>query len=171
MAERKGMRRARVGRSLALVIVGAFIGTALLTPAGAHVGGWGHNWKQHIRPKTDSRYFTKNQANQRFINDEAGSVGATQFGTTVTRSGDEVSVGNQENKTGSASCQSGEQLISGGLVWSGVSGTGNPNLYTVESVPSVITLLGATLHSWVARGTNLSGSSKTFRVRVLCLQP
>jgi hypothetical protein len=27
------------------------------TPAGAHVSGWGHNWKKHVRPKADQRYL------------------------------------------------------------------------------------------------------------------
>jgi hypothetical protein len=27
------------------------------TPAGAHVSGWSHNWKKHVRPKADARYL------------------------------------------------------------------------------------------------------------------
>jgi hypothetical protein len=36
------------------------------TPAGARVAGWAHNWTEHIRPRTDARYYTKHQANKRY---------------------------------------------------------------------------------------------------------
>ena len=26
------------------------------TPAGAHVASWAHNWKKHIKPRTDANY-------------------------------------------------------------------------------------------------------------------
>lgn len=35
-------------------------------PATSHVAGWKHNWKAHIMPLADKRYYTKKQSNQRY---------------------------------------------------------------------------------------------------------
>ena len=49
------------------LIAGASFGAVMVaTPAGAHVASWEHNWTEHIRPRTDARYYTKTQANQRY---------------------------------------------------------------------------------------------------------
>jgi hypothetical protein len=54
---------------VALAVVAAFFGAAIViaAPAGAHVADWGHNWTEHIRPKTDARYYTKTQADSRYV--------------------------------------------------------------------------------------------------------
>ena len=53
---------------MALLIVGVLIGSALITPVGAHVGGTvGHLWSQHIKPKTTQLFYTKQQSNSRFL--------------------------------------------------------------------------------------------------------
>lgn len=67
MTVNEGSSRPGRARMLALVIAGVLIGAVLVPPVGAHVAGWAHNWKKHIRPKTDNRYFTKSQANSRFV--------------------------------------------------------------------------------------------------------
>ena len=55
-------------RGFALVLVGLVLGGALwASPATSHVAGWTHNWVQHIRPKADVRYYTKAQANARYV--------------------------------------------------------------------------------------------------------
>jgi hypothetical protein len=36
-------------------------------PATSHVAGWKHNWKAHIMPLADKRYYTKKQSNQRYV--------------------------------------------------------------------------------------------------------
>lgn len=55
-------------RGFALVVVGLVLGGALwASPATSHVAGWTHNWVQHIRPKADVRYYTKTQANARYV--------------------------------------------------------------------------------------------------------
>ncbi len=54
------------GRWVALLIVGVLIGSALITPVGAHVGGSvAHLWNQHIKPKATQLFYTKQQSNSR----------------------------------------------------------------------------------------------------------
>lgn len=65
-------------RGVALIVVGIYIGATMITPAVAHVAGWTHNWKNHIKPKTDARYYTKAQSNSRFL-----PSGTMPAGTTV----------------------------------------------------------------------------------------
>jgi hypothetical protein len=61
------MRRERLWKVVALVATSMTVGTVMVgTPAGAHVAGWAHNWTEHIRPRTDARYYTKTQANKRY---------------------------------------------------------------------------------------------------------
>jgi hypothetical protein len=61
------MRRARWWKVVALVATSMTVGTVMVgTPAGARVAGWAHNWTEHIRPRTDARYYTKTQANHRY---------------------------------------------------------------------------------------------------------
>lgn len=50
--------------TLIAVIVAAF-GWAS-APASSHVGGWAHNWTEHIKPRTDARYFTKAASDGRY---------------------------------------------------------------------------------------------------------
>jgi hypothetical protein len=64
-----GTRRHRgTTRALTLLIGGIAIGVAIgASPAGGHVGGTvAHLWK-HLRPLTDERYYTKSQANARYV--------------------------------------------------------------------------------------------------------
>jgi len=61
------MRRERLWKVVALAATSMTVGTVMVgTPAGAHVTGWAHNWTEHIRPRTDARYYTKTQANKRY---------------------------------------------------------------------------------------------------------
>ena len=55
-------------RTVALLAIGVAIGTTLTaTPVYAHIStSVTHLWNVHIKPKTDARYYTKNQANTRF---------------------------------------------------------------------------------------------------------
>jgi hypothetical protein len=46
-------------RAIVLLIVGSVMGANLIAPAVAHVSGWDHNWKEHIRPRADARYSRK----------------------------------------------------------------------------------------------------------------
>jgi hypothetical protein len=65
------MQRRNVWRRTALVIVvlGALLGLTLPNAAQGHVGGTvDHLWVDHIRPRTDARYYTKSQSNARFVN-------------------------------------------------------------------------------------------------------
>ena len=56
-------------RSIALLAIGIVIGVAMTaTPVSAHVGSnVTHLWKTHLRPKADARYYTKLQANARYV--------------------------------------------------------------------------------------------------------
>lgn len=48
-------------RAIVLLLVGSLMGANLIAPAVAHVAGWTHNWKVHIRPKADARYLRKGE--------------------------------------------------------------------------------------------------------------
>lgn len=62
----QGQKRWRI---IALLATGIAIGVVMAaTPATGHISGWAHNWTQHIKPKTDARYYTKQQSNDRFRN-------------------------------------------------------------------------------------------------------
>lgn len=62
----QGQKRWRI---IALLATGIAIGVVMVaTPATGHISGWTHNWTQHIKPKTDARYYTKQQSNDRFRN-------------------------------------------------------------------------------------------------------
>jgi len=50
--------------ALTAAIVAAF-GWAS-APASSHVGGWAHNWTEHIKPRSDARYYTKTASNDLF---------------------------------------------------------------------------------------------------------
>lgn len=41
---------------------GILMGATLVTPSVAHVASWAHNWKEHIKPRADKRYYTKARA-------------------------------------------------------------------------------------------------------------
>jgi hypothetical protein len=84
------MRRERLWKVAALAATSMTVGVVMIgTPAGAHVAGWAHNWTEHIRPRTDARYYTKTQADGRFQRVVAGS-GQRQsapFGASASNGG------------------------------------------------------------------------------------
>jgi len=54
-------------QKVGLIALGGVLALALQGgPAAGHVAGWPHNWKEHIKPRTDKRYYTKGTADQRF---------------------------------------------------------------------------------------------------------
>jgi hypothetical protein len=63
-------RVSRRWRTATVLAIGVAIGSALVaTPVSSHVGGTvTHLWNDHIRPKADARYYTKAQANARYVN-------------------------------------------------------------------------------------------------------
>lgn len=63
--------------TLAAVLMAAF--TLTMTPASSHVAGWAHNWKQHIKPKTDQRYYTKAASSKLFSHSKL-APGRTESG-------------------------------------------------------------------------------------------
>jgi hypothetical protein len=64
MKESIGRRR----RDVLLIVVGALIATALFTPAGAHVGGTpAHLWNKHLAPMAKKLFYSKAQANARYL--------------------------------------------------------------------------------------------------------
>jgi hypothetical protein len=72
-------------RSIALLAVGVAIGVIVMgTPAGAHVSGWAHNWKKHIKPRVDKL------AGRAAVDQAAGvpvnNTGSGRFGTIVETS-------------------------------------------------------------------------------------
>jgi hypothetical protein len=48
-----------------LAVIVAVFGWAS-APASSHVGSWAHNWTEHIKPRTDARYFTKTSSDLRY---------------------------------------------------------------------------------------------------------
>ena len=61
--------RERRWKVAALLTVGALVGVVMVaTPAGGHVSGSvRHLWSDHIKPRTDARYYTKSKSNNRFL--------------------------------------------------------------------------------------------------------
>jgi hypothetical protein len=79
-----------------LVIVGALVATALVTPAGAHVGGSvKHAWKKHFAPLAQKMFYTKSKSDGRYLKktDAAATYvkkadASTQLWAVVDYSGD-----------------------------------------------------------------------------------
>ena len=67
------------GIRLAGLLAGLAVIAVVVTPAGAHVGGTvSHLWNQHLLPLAKQTFFTKTQANARYLEDgsaKTGSVG------------------------------------------------------------------------------------------------
>ena len=57
-------------RTVALVAIGIAIGSGLAaTPVSSHVGGTvAHLWNDHLKARTDARYYTKTQGEARYYN-------------------------------------------------------------------------------------------------------
>jgi hypothetical protein len=52
------MQKNRRRKTVALVAASLTLGIVVAgTPATAHVGGWVHNWNNHIKPKADAHYM------------------------------------------------------------------------------------------------------------------
>ena len=52
------MKKDRRWKTIALLATGLALGIVVAgTPATAHVGGWVHNWNNHIKPQADARYM------------------------------------------------------------------------------------------------------------------
>jgi hypothetical protein len=47
-------------------------------PATSHVAGWAHNWTEHIKPRTDARYYTKTASNSRYYTKAASDARYTR---------------------------------------------------------------------------------------------
>ena len=62
-------RSLRRWRAVVLLAAGLAIGVAMTaTPVSGHIGSSvTHLWNAHIKPKTDARYYTKAQANARYL--------------------------------------------------------------------------------------------------------
>jgi hypothetical protein len=65
-------------RTAALIAAGVALGVAIAaTPVSGHVGtSVSHLWNAHIKPKTDARYYTKAQANSRYLTKGATAADA-----------------------------------------------------------------------------------------------
>jgi hypothetical protein len=56
-------------RAIALLAIGFSLATVMFaTPAAGHVGGTVDHLWSHLRPKADARYYTKGQAEARYVN-------------------------------------------------------------------------------------------------------
>jgi hypothetical protein len=93
---------------------------------------------------------------------QANAVDSTDLGTTVIRS-TEVNVAAGESEFLTQSCQTGEQVISGGPQWLGPNIADDAaDLHVVHSYPSGTT-------GWGARVHNGTASAREVEFRVLCL--
>jgi hypothetical protein len=70
-------RSARRWRAAALLAAGIAIGVAMTaTPVSGHIGNSvTHLWNAHLKSKTDARYYTKAQANARYLRSDAAAGG------------------------------------------------------------------------------------------------
>ena len=75
------MKRSRGWRhDVALILVGAVIAGAFVTPAGAHVTSEiGHLWKKHIKPLAAKSFYTKKKANKRFLTKKGKAANADKI--------------------------------------------------------------------------------------------
>lgn len=163
------MRRRRtlyvaVGAALALVVAAA--------PVNGHVGGTvAHLWK-HLRPLTDSRYYQKIQvetfflrkttANNTYVRATTAESRYVNVGEDVLRtfrySGFGTVLGCTEFSLSCKASASASCLI-GHVVGGGFSASSDA-LYAVTSEP--------TSNGWRVEMGNLSTSSSTFSVYVIC---
>lgn len=94
----------------------------------------------------------------------AGSVRGGKLGTLIRR-GTLIKVPNNTSRLGSASCQAGERVLSGGGAWVGVGdGTNTTQMHVVHSFPA------GGVASWSTRMFNGSGVEQEFNAYAVCLQ-
>ena len=62
------MREGRrwISAGLATLMLTVLVVSAMVSPAVGHIGDPQHLWSEHIKPRTDARYYTKTQANARY---------------------------------------------------------------------------------------------------------
>lgn len=89
-----------------------------------------------------------------------GAMTAPKLGAIAFRSSSAVTVPHGETRSQTRACNAGERMLTGGLIWDGVVGA---NMVTAQSY-------AWSTNTWLARGTNWSGSNKSFRTQVVCLQ-
>lgn len=152
-------------RSTALLMAaGILIGATMVAPAGAHVGGSvGHLWKKHIRPLADKRFFTKQQANNRFLSEtitvveSSGSIPVDNFGFAR------------------ADCPEGYKVVGGGMDPSNVlttSVTSNGPVFPTGMFGGRLVGKEDGVNEapigWRATVRNDSASTQDFKVGVIC---
>ena len=155
MGEKKSGRR----KGIALLLMGMVLGAALITPAGAHVGGTvSHLWTQHIKPKVTSLVYTKAQSNARYL------------GNTVTVVASDT-VANGGFATLTVDCPTGYTAVGGGVDPFGVLTmdvtSSNP---LIQDTRTLLTGDGqqGKATGWMGAVTNTSGSTKSYKVSVIC---
>src|SRR5687768_762572 len=80
------MQGQRHWKVMALLATGIALGVVIVaTPATGHISGWKHNWRQHIKPKADARYYTKHQSNNRYI--RSNTLGMPVAGASINLDG------------------------------------------------------------------------------------
>jgi hypothetical protein len=68
------------GRAFSLILVGVVLGAALITPAGAHVGGTvGHLWSKHLLPLAKGAFYTKSQSDGKYLGKTAKAADADKL--------------------------------------------------------------------------------------------
>lgn len=87
-----------------------------------------------------------------------GAVTAAKLGA-ITRSSDDFTISGTSVGADSVSCAAGQQMLSGGAEYL----TGDAQVVLVSSYPE-------SASSWNVRAYNQSGTQKTVRIWVLCLQ-
>jgi hypothetical protein len=151
-------------RAATLLAVGISIGLAIgPSPVSSHVGGTvTHIWTQHIRPKTDARYYTKSQSEARFIDSLETAWNANRLdgrdstdflGSSVNKSSGFGFVSGGSTSTASASCFSGK-ATGGGF------SSSSSALYAISSEPS--------FNGWQVTMGNTDSIGHSFSVYVLC---
>lgn len=145
----------RIGwvRRVMMVLVGIFVGIALVSPSLGHIGASArHLWKQHIRPKADGRYVGSQKMLWAYV--EADGSLRNGKGATAAQPGETtgqyVVTFNRNVSRCAWNATRSEALESAGLI--AASGGSDPNTVVVE----------------IHNPSGLEGDETPFSLAVLC---
>jgi hypothetical protein len=152
-------------RTIALLAIGLSLGSAITaTPVASHVGGTvSHLWTKHIRPKTDARYYTKAQAEGRFVSsfETASNADRLDFRDSSDFLGSDMNKPSSFEIVSAGSTASESVSCAFGKATGGGFSASSSALYAISSEPS--------FNGWtVTMGNTDESFSHSFTVYAVC---